>query len=77
MCMEPGVFSIGSGAEKKLIERISVDTDGSTATYTFTLTDPDYLAQAVTASYQWDYRPDVSVSSQECDLEAAARYLQD
>jgi hypothetical protein len=71
------IFSIGSGAEKKLIERISVDTDGSTATYTFTLTDPDYLAQAVTASYQWDYRPDVSVSSQECDLEAAARYLQD
>lgn len=71
------IFSIASGSAKKLIERISLDTDGSTASYSFTLTDPDYLAQPVTASYQWDYRPDVTVSSQECDLEAASRYLQD
>lgn len=71
------IFSIASGPAKKLLERISLNADGSTASYSFTLTDPDYLAQAVTASYQWDYRPDVKVSSQECDLEAASRYLQD
>ncbi len=71
------IFSIGSGGGKKLIERISLNTDGSTATYSFTLTDPEYLAQSVKASYQWDYRPDVSVSSQQCDLAAAGRYLQE
>jgi len=71
------IFSIASGSAKKLIERISLDTDSSTASYSFTLTDPDYLAEPVAASYQWEYRPDVTVSSQECDLEAASRYLQD
>ncbi|MDG2175539.1 MAG: DUF6152 family protein [Gammaproteobacteria bacterium] len=71
------VFSIASGVSKKIVERISLNNTGSTATYSFTLTDPDYLAAPVAASYEWHYRPDVSVSSEACDLEVARRYLEE
>lgn len=69
------LFSIASGPDKKLVERLTLAGDGRRATYTFTLTDPQYLAAVVTASYQWHYRPDVSASSEACDLEAASKYL--
>jgi len=71
------VFSIASGVSKKIVERISLNNNGSTATYSFTLTDPDYLAAPVAASYEWHYRPDVSISSEACDLEVARRYLEE
>jgi hypothetical protein len=70
------VFSIASGRDKKLLERISLNADGLSATYAFTLTDPDYLAQAVSISYLWNYRPDVSISSEACDLDSARRFLE-
>lgn len=69
------VFSIASGVNKKVEERLSLDQGGSTATYTYTLSDPQYLAEAVTGSYTWDYRPDVSASSEACDLESARAFL--
>jgi len=71
------VFSVASGKDKKLLERLSLNADGLSATYAFTLTDPDYLAQAVNISYQWHYRPDVSISSEACDIDAARRFLED
>ena len=71
------VFSIASGVSKNIVERISLNNNGSTATYSFTLTDPDYLAAPVAGSYEWHYRPDVSVSSEACDLEVARRYLEE
>ena len=70
------VFSVASGKEKTLLERISLNADGLSASYTFTLTDPEYLAQAVSISYQWNYRPDVSISSEACDLVSARRFLE-
>jgi hypothetical protein len=71
------VFSIASGRNKSLLERLTLNVDGSTATYAFVLTDMDYLAQSVSASYQWDFRPDVSISSEDCNLESAGKYLRD
>jgi len=71
------VFSISSGINKKLIERISLNDNASTATYSFTLTDPEYLAAQVEGSYEWHYRPDVSISSEVCDPEIARRYLEE
>lgn len=71
------VFSVASGDNKKLLERISLNEDGNGVTYAFTLTDPEYLAQAVTGGYQWDYRPDVTISNEACDLESAGRFLED
>lgn len=71
------VFSIASGVNKKVEERISLDAGGSTATYAFTLTDPEYLAEPVSGSYTWEYRPDVSASSEACDLDSARAFLEE
>lgn len=71
------VFSIASGLQKRVEERLRLDEDGTTLTYTFQLEDPEFLAEAVQASYQWHYRPEVSASKIACDPDAASRYLQE
>jgi len=71
------VFSIASGPAKTVSERLSLNEDRTSLTYSFTLIDPDYLAAPVTGTYQWHYRPDITASSEPCDLEAASRYLED
>jgi hypothetical protein len=71
------VFSIASGARKHVEERLSLDSGGSTLNYSFMLTDPDYLSEPVTATYQWHHRPEVSVSSEACDLESAGAFLEE
>lgn len=64
-----------SGSEKNLVERFSLAEDGKSINYNFNLQDPEYLAEPVTATYRWDYRPDLEPSGVECDLESAGRYL--
>ena len=71
------VFSIASGAGKKVEERLALDAGGSSMTYSFTLTDPEFLAEPVIASYQWHYRPDITVSTEGCDMESASAFLEE
>ena len=69
------IFSIASGEKKQLMERFSLDDTGTTLTYTYILTDPEFLAEPVAASYQWQFRPDITVSNASCDRDAASRFL--
>jgi len=71
------VFSITSGESKRVLERLELTENGQSLAYTFTLEDPEFLVEPVTASYLWHYRPDVSASAQPCDPSAASRYLED
>lgn len=71
------VFSIASGVGKKVVERLALDSGRSSMTYSFTLTDPEFLAEPITASYQWHYRPDITVSSENCDMESASAFLEE
>ena len=57
------------------MERLSLAEDGKGISYNFVLLDPEYLAEPVTATYRWDYQPDLEPSGVACDLESAGRYL--
>jgi hypothetical protein len=70
-------FGIPSGASKHLIERLTLDADGTTLTYEFTVEDPLSLTEPVTRSLRWAYRPDLEPTNQQCDAEIATRFLRD
>ena len=64
-----------SGPRKRMIERFALLEDGSGIDYTFTLEDPDYLAEPVSDGSRWDYRPDLELDDRGCDLDSARRYI--
>ncbi len=64
-----------SGPRKRMIERFALLEDGSGIDYSFTLEDPDYLAEPVSDGSRWDYRPDLELDDRGCDLDSARRYL--
>ena len=68
-------FGVPSGAGKRIVERLTLAADGLSLEYSFELEDPEFLVRPVGNSFTWHYRPDVSASSVECDIEAASRYL--
>jgi hypothetical protein len=70
-------FSLPSGARKRLTERLELDADGTTLTYGFELTDPDYLAEPVAGEVTWAYRPDITLELLECSLDNSRLYLED
>jgi hypothetical protein len=68
---------LASSGGKHLVERWSLSEDGKSLDYSFVLEDPEYLAESVSGTYQWNYRPDLEPSGIECDLELAERYLRE
>ena len=69
-------LGLPSGPRKHLIERITLNEDGTSLTYTFTAEDPDYLAEPITYSFVWYYRPDMRPTRIECDFDSAGRALE-
>ena len=59
------------------MERLSLTADGKGIDYTFVVQDPEYLAEPITATYQWHYRPELEPSGVECDLDVAGRNLRE
>jgi hypothetical protein len=68
---------VASSDEKRLIERFSLAEDGKSLDYSFALEDPVYLAESVSETYQWDFRPDLEPSKIACDLGIAKRYIRE
>jgi hypothetical protein len=68
---------LASSADKHLVERFSLAEGGTSLNYSFVLEDPEYLAEPLSRSFTWDYRPDLEPSEIECDLELAERYLRE
>ena len=68
---------VPSGAQKHLIERFALNADKTRLTYSYELTDPEYLTQAVTGNVQWAHRPDLAYTGYECDVENARRFLEE
>jgi hypothetical protein len=75
----PHRLGLGLGLEsslaKRLIERLTLDDDGTSLAYEFELTDPEVLAAPVTGKLRWVYRPDLTFMPEPCDRENARRFL--
>jgi hypothetical protein len=70
-------IGVPSGPNKHMVERLALTADRRHLRYEFTLEDPDYLAEPVSFSMQWDHRPDLQASGVPCDPKVARRFLED
>jgi hypothetical protein len=75
----PHALGLGLGLEsspaKRLLERLTLEDDGTGLAYEFELTDPDMLAAPITGTLRWAYRPDLAFMPEACDRENARRFL--
>jgi Family of unknown function (DUF6152) len=70
-------FSLPSGADKHLSERLELGDDGSSLTYEFQLSDPEFMAEPLAAEVTWAHRPDLDFSMLACSLDNSRLYLED
>jgi hypothetical protein len=68
-------LGLTSSPAKRLVERLTLDDDGTGLAYEFELTDPAVLAAPVTGKLRWVYRPDLTFMPEPCDRENARRFL--
>ncbi|HEY0963915.1 MAG TPA: DUF6152 family protein [Pseudomonadales bacterium] len=70
-------MSLPSGSGKRLTERLELSADGKQLIYSGTMEDPEYLTAPYSFSGTLEYRPEMELSNEVCDLEAAQRFLDD
>ena len=68
-------WGLPSGLRKHLTERFALSADRQSLTYTFTVEDPDYLAEEFSGTLRLTYRPDLPFVTEPCAAELARRYL--
>lgn len=69
-------FEIPSGADKHLVERLSLSDDGTRVSYEWVLEDPEYLTEPVVGDGSWEYRPDIERQPVDCDREVSRRFIE-
>ena len=69
-------MGVPNGPNKHMVERLVLTQDRLHLLYEFTLEDPDFLAEPVSFSMQWDHRPDLKPSGVACDPKVARRFLE-
>lgn len=72
-------FTMGlpSGEGKHLQERYELSDDGKQMIYSGVMSDPEYLSGPVEWSGTWEYRPEMELANEQCDLETALKFLDD
>ncbi len=70
-------MSLPSGTGKHLTERYEVSADGKQLVYSGTMEDPEFLSAPVSWSGTLEYRPEMQLSNEACDIETAQRFLDD
>lgn len=70
-------YGVPSGVRKHLVERLTLDADGTRIAYQFELSDPEFLAAPVAGNAEWAYRPDLELALEDCDREAARRFTEE
>lgn len=71
----PYALGIPSGSQKHVVERYRLSEDRTQMLIDIFLEDPEYLAEAYTASLAWNYSPHLERLSIACDPEVARRFL--
>jgi len=69
-------FEIPSGADKHLLERLTLNDDGKRVSYEWVLEDREYMTEPVVGDGSWEYRPDLERQPLECDPEVARRFIE-
>ena len=70
-----GYRGIASGEHKHLVERLTLNEQGTRLIYEFELTDPEYLNETVRGEVEWGYRPDLEFVREECESDNARRFI--
>jgi hypothetical protein len=65
---------IPSGAQKHVIEKYALSQDATRLMVTFSVDDPEYLAEPISGNVEWDYAPGFELLRFDCDPEVASRY---
>jgi hypothetical protein len=67
--------ALPSGPRKHLVERYQLSEDRTRLLISAVVEDPDYLAEPLTMSTEWDYAPQLRPVRFGCDRSQAQRYL--
>ena len=67
---------LASSSEKRTIERLELDPDGLSFTYSVTVEDPLQLEEPVSGEMIFRHRPDLEFVGVECELANARRFLE-
>ena len=67
---------LASSPLKHTVERLSLDADGLSFTYSVFLEDAEQLASPVSGEMIYHYRPDLSFAGLKCDPDNARRFLE-
>ncbi|HTR01228.1 MAG TPA: DUF6152 family protein [Candidatus Acidoferrum sp.] len=67
--------SLPSGTGKHLTEKYEVGPDGKSLVYSGKIEDPEFLAAPVEWSGTLEYRPDMKLSGEKCDIKTAQKFL--
>jgi len=70
----PYQSGLPSGAQKHVVERYSLNNDGTTLAIEIFLEDPEYLAEPYTASIDWKFTPDLEMFAYNCDPEVSRQF---
>ena len=63
-----------AGSQKHVVERYRLSEDGTRMLIDFFVEDPEYLAEPITASAEWDYVPQQRLQRFGCEPEQARRF---
>ena len=65
-----------SSSGKRTIERLRLNPDGLTFSYSVVVEDPEILSEPASGEMLYHYRPDLEYTEVSCDLENARRFLE-
>jgi hypothetical protein len=68
-------LGLKSSPAKRLVERLTLDDDGTGLAYEFEVSDAEMLAAPVGGKLRWAYRPDLAFMPEPCNRENARRFL--
>ena len=68
---------IPSGAQRHVIERITLSADGTRIVYDVFVEDPEYLVEPLNARIEWIYVPELQRYSYDCDPEVSSMFRLD
>ena len=72
----PYQVGVPSGGQKHVVERYTLNEEGTRIELEFTLEDPEYLTEPMVHSRPLMYSPHMTMFPGECDLESTSRFIQ-